>query len=444
MKTTLQKYKFYPWLVVGLLWIVALLNYLDRQMLSTMQHSIGISIPALQDPANFGRLMAIFLWIYGFMSPLSGAIADRLNRKWLIVGSLGVWSGVTSCMSLCESYESIFWLRAVMGISEALYIPAGLSLIADYFTGSSRSLAIGVHMTGLYTGQALGGFGATIAAAFSWQDTFRWFGIAGVIYAIILIVLLRDKTRQKNEIIEVEELYGAEAQPEIIEKEKKDKISVLKGFSLIFSNIAFWVILFFFASSSLPGWSTKNWLPTLFADNLGLSPQIAGPASTISIALASFIGVMIGGPISDRWVKRNLRGRIYTSSIGLTMMIPSLVLIGLGHNAVTTIAVSLFFGIGYGMFDANTMPILCQFVPDRLRASAYGLLNMTGVFAGAIVTEVLGNWATEGNLGLGFAYMSIILAVAVICQLVFLKPKSDNCQEITQKEEKETPEICNV
>lgn len=426
----MQNKRYYPWVVVGMLWMVALLNYLDRQMLSTMQQSIGITIPAIQDPANFGRLMAIFLWIYGCVSPLSGAIADKLNRKWLIVGSLGVWSAVTSLMSLCTSYDAIYGLRAVMGVSEALYIPAGLSLIADYFTGKGRSLAIGIHMTGLYMGQALGGFGATVAALFSWQDTFRWFGIGGVIYALILMVLLRDKRNKRP--TEAQELLGAEAQPEISTADRNSKLSVIKGFALIFSNIAFWVILFFFASSSLPGWSTKNWLPTLFADNLGLDPSIAGPAATISIAVASFIGVMIGGPISDRWVKKNLRGRIYTSAIGLGMMIPSLILIGLGHNAIATVAVCLFFGIGYGMFDANTMPILCQFIPNRLRASAYGVLNMTGVFAGALVTQVLGEWALEGNLGLGFAYMSIIIAVAIILQLTLLRPQTDNCEQIIE------------
>ena len=420
----LQEKRYYPWCVVGMLWVVALLNYLDRQMLSTMQQSIGITIPAIQDPANFGRLMAIFLWIYGCVSPVSGAIADKLNRKWLIVGSLAVWSAVTSFMSICTSYDAIYTLRAVMGISEALYIPAGLSLIADYFTGKGRSLAIGIHMTGLYTGQALGGFGATVAALFSWQDTFRWFGIAGVIYSVILIWFLRDK--RTNQTVEAEELYGAEAGAEITKVKKSNKISILKGFGIIFSNIAFWVILFFFASSSLPGWSTKNWLPTLFADNLGLVPAVAGPASTISIAVASFFGVMIGGPISDRWVKRNVRGRIYTSAMGLGMMIPCLILIGLGHNAITTVSVCLLFGIGYGMFDANTMPILCQFIPTRLRSSAYGVLNITGVFAGALVTQILGEWAVKGNLGLGFAYMSIILGVAIILQLTILRPKTDN------------------
>lgn len=421
MKTLFKNYN--PWIVVGLLWVVALLNYLDRQMLSTMQYSIGLTIPAIKDPANFGRLMAIFLWIYGIMSPISGSIADRVSRKWLIICSLGVWSAVTSLMGFCTSYDSIFWLRALMGISEALYIPAGLSLIADYFTGSSRSLAIGLHMTGLYTGQALGGFGATVAAVYSWQDTFRWFGIVGIFYAFVLMLLLRDKKRPAAPE-EVGELYGAEGGDEILKE--KTGVSVLKGFGMIFSNVAFWVILFFFASSSLPGWSTKNWLPTLFADNLGLDPSVAGPASTISIAVASFIGVIIGGPISDRWVKRNIRGRVYTSAIGLTMMVPSLIMIGLGHNAVVTIAVALFFGIGYGIFDSNTMPILCQFVPARLRASAYGVLNMTGVFAGALVTEVLGNWASKGDLGLGFAYMSVIIVVAVALQLLVLRPKTDD------------------
>ncbi len=408
----MKERKWYPWFVVGLLWVVALLNYMDRQMLSTMQMSIGEAITPIKDPANFGRLMAIFLWIYGFMSPVSGAVADRINRKWLIVGSLGVWSAVTLMMGFCDTFDQIYWLRALMGVSEALYIPAGLSLIADYFTGSSRSLAIGIHMTGLYAGQALGGFGATVAHSYSWQGTFFTFGLGGIVYAIILMVFLREKRRTEVEVASTKAISGRE--------------SVFKSFVLIFSNIAFWVILFFFASSSLPGWATKNWLPTLFADSLGLDPSVAGPAATISIAVSSFIGVMIGGPVSDRWVKRNIRGRIYTSAIGMGMMIPSLVLIGMGHNMFAAIGAALFFGLGYGMFDANNMPILCQFVPARQRASAYGLMNMTGVFAGALVTTVLGNWATEGNLGLGFALMAGVLLLAMALQLTVLRPKTDD------------------
>ena len=405
--------KAYPWIVVGLLWVVALLNYMDRQMLSTMREAMQIDIAELESAVNFGRLMAIFLWIYGCISPFAGAIADRISRKWLIIGSLTVWSGVTLAMGFCTTYNQIYVLRALMGISEALYIPAGLSLIADYFTGSSRSLAVGIHMTGLYLGQAVGGFGATIAAAFSWQQTFLCFGIAGVAYAALLAIMLEDRRNEKSEC-------GPDA------AEPPAKEPVWKSFALIFSNISFWTILFFFAASSLPGWSTKNWLPTLFAESLGIPMSQAGPLSTITIAVSSFFGVLIGGSLSDNWVRKNIRGRIYTSAIGLAMMIPALVFIGLGSGLVSAIGAGVCFGVGYGMFDTNNMPILCQFVSSRHRATAYGIMNMTGVFFGALITQILGRWADKGNLGLGFTLMAAALGIALLLQLTVLRPTTDN------------------
>lgn len=403
--------KIYPWIVVALLWVVALLNYMDRQMLSTMREAMQIDITELESAINFGRLMAIFLWIYGCVSPFAGAVADRVSRKWLIIGSLGVWSTVTLLMGHCTTFNQIYWLRALMGVSEALYIPAALSLIADYFTGSARSLAVGIHMTGLYLGQAVGGFGATLAATYSWQQTFHWFGIIGVAYAVVLALFLRDKSRTT-------------AEPEALATSKREPI--WKSFALIFSNVAFWVILLFFASSSLPGWATKNWLPTLFADSLGIPMSQAGPISTITIAASSFLGVLIGGALSDRWVKKNLKGRVYTSAIGLSLMIPALVFIGIGHGMFSAVAAGVCFGVGYGMFDTNNMPILCQFVSAKHRATAYGLMNMTGVFAGAVITKVLGRWADQGNLGFGFALMAVILVVALVLQVTVLRPKTDD------------------
>ena len=419
-------YKIYPWIVVALLWVVALLNYMDRQMLSTMRESMQVDIAELELAVNFGRLMAVFLWIYGLLSPFAGAIADRVSRKWLIIGSLGVWSGVTLLMGYCHSYHQIFLLRAIMGVSEALYIPAGLSLIADYHTGKSRSFAIGIHMTGLYLGQAVGGFGATLAEAYSWQQTFHWFGIIGVAYAVVLIFLLHEKRDDARLVPAAASSAGASSSSGAAAL--TPKISIMKGFAMVFSNIAFWVILFFFASTSLPGWATKNWLPTLFSDSLNIPMSEAGPISTITIALSSFIGVLIGGPLSDRWVKRNIKGRVYTSAIGLSLMIPALLLLGLGHGMAAAVSAGLFFGVGYGMFDTNNMPILCQFVPQKLRATAYGIMNMTGVIAGAISTTVLGKWADGGNLGMAFAVLGIITAVALIVQVTVLRPKTDDMQ----------------
>lgn len=408
--------KFYPWIVVGLLWVVALLNYMDRQMLSTMQEAMKADIVELNKAEAFGALMAIFLWIYGLLSPVAGMVADRVSRKWLVVGSLFVWSFVTWMMGYADTFQQLYWLRAIMGVSEALYIPSALSLIADWHEGKSRSLAIGIHMTGLYVGQAIGGFGATIAALFSWQSTFHWFGIIGVAYSLALIVLLHENPRH------------AAPPKKLAEGSKEHTPSIFAGLGVLFTTWAFWIILFYFAAPSLPGWAIKNWSPTLFSESLGIPMSQAGPISTITIAVSSFIGVIVGGILSDRWVQRNLRGRVYTGAIGLGLTIPALLLLGFGHNLVAVVGAGLLFGIGYGMFDANNMPILCQFVSAKYRGTAYGLMNMTGVFAGAAVTEVLGKWTDGGNLGLGFAMLSIVVLVALGLQLYFLRPRTDNME----------------
>lgn len=408
--------KYYPWILVALLWLVALLNYLDRQMLSTLQVSMQMDIKELAIAENFGRLMGIFLLIYGLMSPVAGMIADRMNRKWLIVGSLFVWSAVTFSMGYAQTYGQVYWLRALMGVSEALYLPTGLAMIADFHSSKTRSLAIGIHMSGLYTGQALGGFGATIAANYTWHTVFHWFGIAGIIYAVLLVFLLHDK----DEHLSSNSTSKLHPDGDFIKKE-----SLIKSLGLVMGTISFWVMLFYFMAPSFPGWATKNWLPTLFAGNLGMDMSVAGPMATISIAIASFIGVLIGGPLSDRWVQTNIRGRIYTSTIGLSLTIPSLILLGFGTTTIAMIGAAMLFGIGYGMFDTNNMPILCQIVPQKNRALAYGIMNMMGVFAGYTVTLMLGSSTDAGNLGADFSRLAVIVLVAVVLMLVLMRPSKE-------------------
>lgn len=360
--------------------------------------------------------MAIFLWIYAFMSPLSGIIADRLNRKWLIVGSLFTWSAVTLLMGYATTFSQLYALRAVMGISEAFYVPAGLALIADYHQGKTRSLAVGFHTTGIYLGQALGGFGAVVASHFTWHTTFQTFGIIGIIYSIVLILFLKEhkvytiKTEEKKTI-------------------KAELLSMVKGLGILLGNITFWVILFYFSAPSLPGWATKNWLPTLFSTSLGIDMEHAGPMATMTIALASLVGVVLGGYLSDRWAQKTLKGRIYTGVIGLTLTLPALLLLAYGQTLGIIVAGAICFGVGFGMFDVNNMPILCQFVSPRYRATGYGLLNLAGISAGAIITNVMGKSADAGNMGRDFALLSIGVLVAIILQLTVLKPTTLNKTE---------------
>ena len=399
--------KIYPWVVVGLLWGVALLNYMDRQMLSTMRMPMMGDIQELESAANFGRLMAIFLWVYGLMSPLSGIIGDRLNRKWLIVGSLCVWSGVTFLMGYATTFHQLYLLRGIMGVSEALYLPAALSLIADFHRDKTRSLAIGIHMTGLYVGQAIGGFGATFAFIYSWHVTFHWFGIVGILYGCILALFLHDVARD-----------------EPVVHDKSHRLSVVKSLKMLLGNVFFWIILLYFCVPGTPGWAAKNWLPTLFSESLSIDMSAAGPMATISIAFSSLIGVLCGGYLSDRWVLKNVRGRVYTGALGLGCIIPSLLFIGYGHSVLALVMGTILFGIGFGMFDANNMPILCQFVSARYRATAYGIMNMCGVFAGALITGFFGKSTDAGHLGRDFALLAFAVLLMLIILVVSLKPKT--------------------
>ena len=393
----------YRWLLVFLLSGVALLNYLDRQMIATMRPSMQIDIIELQQATNFGRLMAIFLWVYGAMSAFSGIIADRINRKWLIVGSLFIWSAITFLMGQAQTFDQLYVLRALMGFSEALYIPAGLALISDHHDDKTRSLAIGIHMAGIYLGQAFGGFGSTISDAFSWQYAFMFFGCIGMAYAILLLLLLKNTVPQQAKESSIQKV----------------------PFTKLLTSFSFWIIVIYFAVPSLPGWAIKNWAPTLIADNLKISMALAGPLTTISISLSSLAGVLIGGRMSDKWFQRNSRGRIYTGAIGLSLTIPSLLLMGYGDNLYTMIGAAMLFGFGFGMFDSNNMPILCQFVPPSLRATGYGFLNTAGIFSGAIITSYLGKSTDQGNLGKDFAMLGIVVLAVICLQLYFLKPKKE-------------------
>ncbi len=391
------------WRVVGLLWPVALLNYLDRMMLSAMGLSIKMDIAELQSAEKFGQLMAIFMWVYALCSPLGGLVADRLSRKWLIVASLAVWSSVTLLMGHARDFEHLYWLRAIMGLSEAFYIPAGLALIADYHRGTTRSLAVGVHMSGIYLGQALGGLGGWVAQEISWRTAFTSCGYIGVAYALVLVGLLKD--READPVEPLADASKATSQATV-------------------HWLGFVILLLCFSLPSLPGWAVKNWLPTLLQDRFGMDQASSGLWATITAASAGFCGVLIGGKISDLFIHRNVRGRTWISAFGLFLLIPALIGMGLAPAFWMVILCTALYGLGFGLFDTNNMPILCQVMPPRFRATGYGLMNCIGIGSGAYLTPLLGKLKDQGvPLSQGFALCAAPALIAAVL-MILLRPSS--------------------
>jgi MFS family permease len=402
MTSNVQKVPRYAWTVVALLWPVVVLNYLDRQMLSTMRLSIMKDVVELQSAQSFGWLMAAFLWVYAFSSPMGGAVGDRLSRKWLIIASLGVWSAVTLAMGLAANFHQLLILRGIMGISEALYMPAALALIADYHRGATRSLAVGAHLSGVYIGQALGGIGGWVAQELSWRAAFVGCGGLGVAYALVLMIFLRDTERGTAQ-----------------ERASTSDSGAAAGVDWR----AFVFLILCFSLPSLSGWAVKNWLPTLLQDRFGMAQAPSGLWATITHAGAAFCGVILGGWLADRWAQSAVRGRTYLSTIGLALLVPGILIVGLAPGFTVTICGSLLFGFGFGMFDANNMPILCQIAPPRFRATGYGLLNFFGIASGACLTPLLGRLKDSGTpLAVSFAYCAIPALLAAVLMFM-LRPK---------------------
>src|SRR5947207_11566354 len=190
------------WLIVALLVPVAALNYLDRQMLASMKYSVMHDIPGIGSEENWGFMLGQFKWVYAFLSPIGGYVADRFSRRFTICGSLFVWSAVTWWTGHVATYSELLWARSLMGISEAFYIPAALALIADYHAGSTRSRAVGLHQIAIYCGVIVGGYGGYVAAAedFGWRFAFRTCGLFGMLYALPLVALLRDARKSEDRL----------------------------------------------------------------------------------------------------------------------------------------------------------------------------------------------------------------------------------------------------
>ncbi len=352
------------WIVVALLWPVALLNYLDRQMLAAMKFSVMQDISDIALDANWGYMLGQFKWVYAFASPVGGYFADRFSRRTMIGASLFLWSAVTWATGHVTTYEELLWTRTLMGLSEAFYIPAALALIADYHTGPTRSRAVGVHQMAIYCGIILGGFSGYVADAprFGWRFAFDLTGIAGVVYAVPLWLLLRDAPRA-GDYVRSSSSLGNTARD-------------------LLKNPSFLLLVAYFTLPALAGWVVRDWMPAILKDKFDLGQGVAGVSATLYVNLASIGGAILGGWAADHWMRRSPRGRIFVSALGTSLFIPALFGVGNSGTLMMAIFFLALFGLGWGIFDCNNMPILTQIVRADRRATGYGIMNLVSISCG--------------------------------------------------------------
>jgi MFS transporter, Spinster family, sphingosine-1-phosphate transporter len=367
----------YAWVVVALLVPVVLLNYLDRQMLATMRAAMVADLPDLTRKEDWGMALACFKWTYALMSPFGGMLADRVNKRHLIPLSLCAWSAVTWWTGHVTSFGELLLARAVMGASEAFYMPTALALIAEMHSPGNRSKAVGLHQTGLYLGQILGGFAgyAAESPSLGWRWAFDKAGVVGLLYAVPLIWILRKNQPRSTE--------ASEPTDDGIDPQK----APFSNWLPLLRNRNFLLLAAYFTLPAIAAWVVRDWMPDILRERFGLGQGQAGVSAILYLQIASVAGAIGGGILADRWETHSVRGRLYASALGTLLFLPALFSVGNAPTLSIAIGGLLLFGLGWGAFDSNNMPILCQVVSPERRATAYGLMNMVSLLCGGV-----GDW----------------------------------------------------
>ena len=395
------------WLIVGLLWFVGLLNYLDRVMITTMRLSIKAVIPMTE--AQFGLLTTVFLLVYAALSPFAGYLADRFNRSRVIIVSLFLWSLITWLTAQAKTYEQLLLTRALMGLSEACYIPAALALIADYHRGPTRSFATGLHLSGVMVGSALGGVGGWLAERHGWAYAFNLFGLVGIGYSFVILFLLRGP--------------AAAISPAGATPAAASRVRFGEAMASLFSQRAFILALCFWGLLGVVGWAVTGWMPTYLNEQFKLSQGTAGLSSTGYINVASLLGMLIGGAWADRWNLSNPRARILVPVIGLGVAAPAILLASCTPVLAVALAALVCYGLARAFADANMMPTLCTIADPRYRATGYGVLNFFGCAVGG-ATIYAGGLLRDASVDISHVFQfAAICTVGCAGLLWFIRPK---------------------
>lgn len=386
------------WGVLALLFVAGALNYADRTAISAvfplLQRDLAISSVGLAAIGSF------FLWSYAFTSPFAGVIADRRSRSRLVAISLGLWSLVTGLTGLVTQTEQLYVLRLLLGISECLYLPAALGLIADYHEQDTRATALGAHSAALSIGMVAGGTVAGfLGDSFGWRPCFFLLGGAGLVLSAFAAVWLRDP--KAHSAVEREPLGVT--------------VRSLVGVSTYF------IVLTEAALIAITSWVFANWLPLYFRETYGLTLTAAGFSGTFALTAGIMVGVTLGGYLSDRFGGGKVRRRLLLQGTFYLISAPVL-LIFLAKPAVAVLGAAIFLHGALRAFGSvNELPLLCELLPSHRRSTAIGFMNAMNTFIGGSGVLLSGLAKQAGGLTQVFVSLAVVVAIAGLACLAGYK-----------------------
>ncbi len=387
------------WLV-AFMWVAYFLNYCDRQAISAMYPVLQSDLQ-LTD-TQLGLLGSIFLWVYGFGCPLAGQLADKFSKRLLVVLSLVIWSLVTGFTGLATSAVVLLALRAAMGISESLYMPAAISLTANAHAPERRSRAVAALTTAQVAGTVGGAwFGGWMAHHGQWRQAFFYLGAVGVLYAIPYYWFLRRVNEEQA--VETKRATAGLAVAELF------KVPTYIVLCIVFP-------LFLFGL-----WMLYAWLPNFLFEKFSLSLKDAGFTASIYLQTATLVGLLGGGVIADRLFLRTRAARLWLLTTTLVCCAPCLFFIGNSATLPATCVAAAGFGLFSGFLMGNIFPAAFEVVPADTRASAVGFLNFFGAIVSGFAPLVGGMWKHSVGIEKLLSYTSLTYLVAAVLLLYTIR-----------------------
>ncbi len=398
----LRSLDWQAWLLVLHLWGAFFLAYVARQ-------SIFSIFPVLRSQLHFtevqlGLTGTVFLWTYALANPVAGYLGDRFSKKKLVISSVVLWSLCTLMIGCTQSVLSLLAWRAALALAQALYIPAAIALIVQIHSEYSRSKALSLHGTGQFAGVIFGGwYGGFVAESLGWRWMLWIVALAGILYGIVLVMLL--KAPSKNQRSTEESAIGKGT-----------------GVSNVLTTPTYLVFCFVFFAICAMLWILYAWLPDLLQTRFNLPLATAGLVATGYVQVSMIIGLFCGAPLGDWLMKQNKRGRLYLMIFGLTMSSPSFYFIAGGDSLEAVKLAALAYGFFKGLFSANFLASVVDILPKAQHGFGVGFVNMIGAIAGGLSAYLVGLLKTHFSVEqiFGFAAALGIASSLMLCIATWL------------------------
>ncbi len=391
--------------VLGMLVVVYIFNFIDRQILNILapliKEDLGLSNTQL------GLLTGLAFGIfYATLGIPIARLADKHSRVNIISICLAIWSLMTAISGVVQNYWQLLAARIGVGIGEAGGSPPSHSLIADYFPVSERATALGIYALGIPVGILFGNLaGGWIAEFFGWRAAFLVVGIPGIVLAIALKLTVREPPRGHSEA-------RTDAQERV-------------PFSVVLKTMwgfrAFRQLSIGAGTQAFVGYGAIAFMPLFLVQTHDMSPGQVGTALGLIIGLAGGVGTFLGGFLADRLGVRDVRWYMWIPGLGFLLAVPSSLGVFYFDNVYLILALYVIPAFATNLYTGPTFGMTQSLAPLAMRASASALLlfiiNIIGLVFGPTTVGWLSDLIKDG---FGVADSLSLRWSLAICALVYL------------------------